>query len=195
MLFLLPLGFDVVSPTHWNKIIYSYTHKVSKVSFSLSHIYLYSSKHTHSHTRSSRRNQRGRCCSWVFDPPAATTAGWLTFCLIMYKWSISRCVPAAARGLLFGLLHLDIVIFTPQTFDWCWVWETYKEWMHVSPLQGDTGGTGSTYWPFPASNLWRLGWGTSTAMFVQPAVCHFKMCTQTLRTSFIKYVLFQMSPF
>lgn len=119
MLFLLPLGFDVVSPTHWNKIIYSYTHKVSKVSFSLSHIYLYSSKHTHSHTRSSRRYQRGRCCSWVFDPPAATTAGWLTFCLIMYKWSISRCVPAAARGLLFGLLHLDIVIFTPQKFDWC----------------------------------------------------------------------------
>lgn len=47
----------------------------------------------------------GGCSSRAFDPPAATAAGWLTFSLIIYKWSISRCVPAAASGLLLILLQ------------------------------------------------------------------------------------------
>ena len=74
--------------------------------FSLAGVYLYPSsvyRHTQSHTHLSRQCQHGGCCSSEFDPPAATTAGWLTFCLIIYKWSISRCVPAAACGLLFAL--------------------------------------------------------------------------------------------
>lgn len=72
-------------------------------------IYWYSSPmfkgpNTRSHTHLSHQDWHGGCCSWVFDPPAATTAGWLTFCLIIYKWPISRCVPAAASGLLLALL-------------------------------------------------------------------------------------------
>lgn len=76
----------------------------------------------------SHKYWQGGCWSWVFNPPAVITAGWLTLCLIIYKLCISRCVPAAASGLLLALLrhavtaiglYLDVVIFILHTFGCC----------------------------------------------------------------------------